>query len=224
MCRCNFDILWRALLIGGGFCMAQRIEGGELRWQQTEISTNAILGQTELAGVFRMRNEGAGNVRVTKVSSSCACSKMVAPTNALAPGAWGEVRAVYDLRGRSGELPKLIAVETDEPGGVPYILHFTVRIPPWMVLDTREVKWARDDTAASKVIGMRLADGVPRLSVRAESSSPRVRVELMPVGEREFRLDVRPDLSMRPLGASILLTGEGALSNSVAEVCRVMVK
>jgi hypothetical protein len=203
---------------------AMLAEGNDLRWEETEVVVDAGLGQTEVERAFRMQNRGEGDIRVTKVSVSCSCTRVSASTNAVAPEAWGEVRATFDLRGRSGEQSKTIAVETDEAGGVPYLLRFVVRIPAWLVLDSREVTWAPGETTPLKSLRMRLAEGVPRLSVRAESSNPRIGVQLEVVGEREFRLDVRPDLSRRPLGGSVLLTGEGAGQNPVAEVCKVMVQ
>jgi len=122
--------------------VAMVAEGNDLRWEETEVVVDARLGQTEVERVFRMCNEGDKEVRVTKVSVSCSCTRVSASTNAVAPGAWGEVRAIFDLRGRSGEQSKTIAVETDVVGGVPYLLRFVVRIPAWLVLDSREVTLA----------------------------------------------------------------------------------
>ena len=175
--------------------VAMVAEGNDLRWEETEVVVDARLGQTEVERVFRMCNEGDKEVRVTKVSVSCSCTRVSASTNAVAPGAWGEVRAIFDLRGRSGEQSKTIAVETDVVGWVPYLLRFVVRIPAWLVLDSREVMWAPGETTPLKSLRMRLADGVAPMSLRAESSNPRIDARIEPVGEREFRLDVRPDLS-----------------------------
>ena len=69
---------------------------------------------------FRFTNAGDAPLRLTEVHAACGCTTPDWTSEAVAPGASGEVRVVYDPAGRPGDFEKTVSVVADgaEPSAV----------------------------------------------------------------------------------------------------------
>lgn len=71
---------------------------------------------------FRFRNTGTKPLVVEHVSASCGCTTPEKPEKPILPGQTGEIKVVFDSKGRSGKQEKHISVNANVQNGFPDML------------------------------------------------------------------------------------------------------
>jgi mono/diheme cytochrome c family protein len=87
-----------------------------LKWEGDRKETTVTNGTVEAYFSFTVTNISTTNVVVTAANGSCMCTVAKLPDLpwTIAPGAGGEIKAVMNLVGKSGQVPKVISVVTDK--------------------------------------------------------------------------------------------------------------
>ena len=75
---------------------------------------------------FRFRNTGATPLVIGQIRPSCGCTIAEQPKAPIAPGAEGQIRAVFNSQGRSGVNHKTLFVTANTKGTQNYSLQFSV--------------------------------------------------------------------------------------------------
>jgi hypothetical protein len=98
-----------ALFLLAGAAEAQ----GVLTFEAAEYDFGTVTEGDQPTYTFMFTNTGDQPVTLARVQPSCGCTTPSYTTDAVAPGAQGEIVVAYDSRGRPGEFHKSIAVEAD---------------------------------------------------------------------------------------------------------------
>ena len=77
---------------------------------------------------FRFRNSGATPLVIGQVRPSCGCTIAEQPKAPIAPGAEGQIRAVFNSQGHSGVNHKTLFVTTNTKGTQNFSLQFVVQV------------------------------------------------------------------------------------------------
>ena len=77
---------------------------------------------------FRFRNTGATPLVIGQIRPSCGCTIAEQPKAPIAPGAEGQIRAVFNSQGRSGVNHKTLFVTANTRGTQNYSLQFVVEV------------------------------------------------------------------------------------------------
>jgi Protein of unknown function (DUF1573) len=77
---------------------------------------------------FRFRNSGSTPLVIGQVRPSCGCTIAEQPKAPIAPGAEGQIRAVFNSQGRSGVNHKTLFVTANTRGTQNYSLQFVVEV------------------------------------------------------------------------------------------------
>jgi hypothetical protein len=131
-----------------------------LVWSTTRIEQRAEIGQERTEVVFPFRNSAAKSVKITAVESSCGCTTARVAKAEYAPGATGEIRAIFEFGDRSGSQQKVLTVHTDDADVATHLV-LRVDIPEAIAFDQTVLQWERGEAATPKTIFARVpASGV----------------------------------------------------------------
>ncbi len=100
-------------------------EYGSLKAEKTETAVAQIVfdslshdfGQIregeQVGWYFKFHNAGESDLIITNVSATCGCTVPGYDTKPVPPGAEGNIKVIFDSKGRSGKQQKTITVETN---------------------------------------------------------------------------------------------------------------
>lgn len=74
-----------------------------------------IIQDSVVTTYFVITNEGAGLLKIKKVSASCGCTAAVSEKNELKRGESTELKVTFDSKGKSGKQAKSVYIETNDP-------------------------------------------------------------------------------------------------------------
>ncbi len=85
-----------------------------LAWDADSKNFDAKPGELTARFIFYATNTSPDTVVVTNLQRSCGCTEATMPAHpwTLAPGATGPIRATIDLRGKAGNISKLLTVQS----------------------------------------------------------------------------------------------------------------
>lgn len=90
-------------------------EGPKISVEKTELHFGEIFQGEKVEYVFPFRNSGTAPLLIERVRSSCGCTAALVSSSELAPGAGGEVRAVFDSARFAGEVQKSVYLYSNDP-------------------------------------------------------------------------------------------------------------
>jgi hypothetical protein len=152
--------------------------------------------------VFRLRNTGAGALRVDHVKGTCACTVGVATGEPILPGdeAWVTVR--LDTTRLAGRTTKAVAVYTNDPASPTVGVTLTGEVLTDLVVTPPVVYFGRVRRGGTTRREVTLVPGRRNgtaAAVTVDSPDPHVRASLAPADGGGQRLSVELDADM-PLG------------------------
>lgn len=116
------------LIIGGNVVMAQpgkldlqSTGESKITFEKTAHDFGKITEGTQATVVFKFKNTGNAPLILTNVEASCGCTVPTWSSQPIPPGASGEIKAVFDSKGRPGNFNKTITVKHNAPGKTDYL-------------------------------------------------------------------------------------------------------
>lgn len=191
--------------------------GPKLVSDVNEVNFGEVFQGEKVEKIFPFRNAGDAPLLIERVKSSCGCTAALVSSSELAPGAAGELRAVFDSARFSGEVQKSVYLYSNDPARpmVQFSLRGTIRqeltvVPP--LADLGEVK-----AGASKELRLVLTnqgkEAIPLFGV--DVLAPDLTAELtaatiLPGESVELRLKSAPGAERKRLNGYLLVkTGSG---------------
>ena len=89
--------------------------GGKLECKAPDYDFGSVDNTREMEHEYVLRNSGTAAVTIRRVTASCGCTATTVSTNVITPGMEARVKAVLNLRGRTGRQEKSIQVESNDP-------------------------------------------------------------------------------------------------------------
>lgn len=177
------------LLLSAPLCAAS------LQFETHKIGLKAPVEASETVAHFRFTNNGEAPVRIRETRSSCGCTTIKPTQETYAPGAQGEITAVFDHGTRKGKQHKSIYLVTEEPGEQVYTLSLDVEIPVALEIRPIILFWKADETAAKTadirispefdvvIKGVRNLNPTWQVTLRATDNEGHHRLTVAPVGD-----------------------------------------
>ncbi len=128
----------------------------KLAFEQTEITSEAELGDTHYTATYRYKNLGEQPVQLRNAQANCGCTVPEFSKEPIPPGQSGELTAVFEFGDRLGDQKKTILITTDEPQT--YLLQLNVFIPRPVTLNPRVQRWSLSGDDSKKVFTLTPAD------------------------------------------------------------------
>ena len=100
-----------------------------IQWLDSASRNYGTIAEGQQLNVsFRFRNTGATPLVIGQIRPSCGCTIAEQPKAPIAPGAEGQIRAVFNSQGRSGVNHKTLFVTANTRGTQNYSLQFVVEV------------------------------------------------------------------------------------------------
>jgi hypothetical protein len=88
-------------------------QGPVIRFYTTEYDFGRVYEGEKVGWYFKFKNLGNKNLVLTNVEASCGCTTPAYSNEPVTPGLEGEIKVVFDTKGRVGKQYKTITVETN---------------------------------------------------------------------------------------------------------------
>ncbi|MCB9245070.1 MAG: DUF1573 domain-containing protein [Flavobacteriales bacterium] len=96
-------------------------DGAKIQFEKTQHDFGTIKEGTQATVSFMFTNTGSTPLVLNSVQASCGCTTPKWTKEPIAPGATGEVTAIYNSKGRPGNFTKTITVKHNGEGAVEYL-------------------------------------------------------------------------------------------------------
>ena len=180
----------------------------ELKWDQTSIELHPTTADKQAIGHFKYQNSGSKPVRFKSVRTSCGCTAAQSQKEEVPPGEKGEITATFNIGERTGTQVKTVTVETDDPEHATTVLTLKAVIPQQLEITPTFVFWGQGEAPKPKTIVVRAAKDFPVKHLRVTSSSPDFQAKVEETGSGQFKIDVQPQDTKRPIASTLTIQSE----------------
>lgn len=185
-------------------CLASASQA-QLTWEKTELELKPALGEATAIGAFKYENKSGKPIQIKAVRTSCGCTTTALQKNDVAPGEKGEITATFKIGDRTGLQVKTVTVETDDPKQPVTVLTLKAMIAQFLEIQPTFVFWQTGEAAKAKTIVAKAGKGVSIKNIEVLSSSPEFTTKVEPGSAGEFKINVQPRDTARPLTATLTI-------------------
>ncbi len=164
----------------------------DLQWDKPIQSFRFTPDTKEVEAHFTFKNTGKTTVIVKNIKVSCGCTVTKLEKKIYGPGEGGDLVATYAFHGETGEMRKLVFVNTDDKPDQPQTLDIRVSVHEPFDIKPVLVYWRVGDPAEPKSATL-TAESFPVHIKSVSSSNPRITATLQTVklGE-EYNVAIKP--------------------------------
>lgn len=189
------------------FCLTAR---AELKWEQTAVELHPARGDKQAIGHFKYQNPGKTPVRFKSVRTSCGCTAAQTQKDEVPAGGSGEITATFNIGDRTGTQVKTVTVETEDPTNAKTVLTLKAVIPQELEISPTFVFWKQGEKPDPKTITVRAGKDFSVKHIKVTSSSPDFQTKVEEAGEGQFKIDVAPKETNRPIASTLTIQSENS--------------
>jgi hypothetical protein len=182
----------------------------ELKWEQTTIELHPARGDKQAVGHFKYQNVGKTPVHFKSVHASCGCTTAQTQKDEVPPGEKGEITATFNIGDRTGTQVKTVTVETDDSANQKTVLTLRAIIPQELEVSPTFVFWKQGDKPDPKTISVRAGKDFEVKHIKVTSTSPDFQTKVAETGSGEFKIDVAPKETSRPIASTLTIQAENS--------------
>jgi hypothetical protein len=112
-------------------------EPANMVFEALEHDFGTISDEGKAEYVFKFTNKGVGTLRITSTKGSCACTVPALDKKEYAPGEGGEIRVVFDPKGKNGEQHQQVTVNTNDAETPVIVLQIAAHVFPEVLVKPR---------------------------------------------------------------------------------------
>lgn len=143
--------LSKLLLLTGFFALSPFCEAG-LQFEKKQYDVTSGIHDMKMTFEFPFVNKSTESVKITKVETSCSCltARLPEDRTTYSVGESGKILLDIDLGAFGGKVEKDATVITSEGERIP--LKLTVKVPEFVKMEPRTLKWIVGEAPATKSI------------------------------------------------------------------------
>jgi Protein of unknown function (DUF1573) len=196
-----------ALTLSFIFCLTAR---AELKWEQTTVELRPARGDKQAIGHFKYENVGKMPVHFKSVHASCGCTAAQTQKDQVGPGEKGEITATFNIGDRTGTQVKTVTVETDEAPNRKTVLTIRAIIPQELEISPTFVFWKQGEKPDPKTITVRAGKDFTVKHIKVTSTNPDFQTKVEETGEGQFKINVAPKETSRPIASTLTIQSENS--------------
>ena len=177
----------------------------ELKWEQTQLELHPGVGDKVAVGHFKYKNTGNTPIHIKSVHSSCGCTTAQTQKDQVGPGDNGEITATFNIGDRTGTQVKNVTVETDDPAHTSTVLILRAVIPQMLEVQPPLVYWQGGEAPKAKTVSVTAGKDFPVKEIKVTPVSTDFQVKVNKVGEGQFKIEVQPRDTARPISATFAI-------------------
>ncbi|HEU0209160.1 MAG TPA: DUF1573 domain-containing protein [Candidatus Udaeobacter sp.] len=186
-------------------CLSAR---AELKWDQTSVELHPAATDKQAVGHFKYQNTGKTPVHFKSVHPSCGCTTAQTQKEIVQAGEKGEITATFNIGDRTGTQVKTVTVETDEAANQKTVLTLKAIIPQQLEINPTFVFWKQGDKPDPKQISVKVGKDFTVKHIKVTSSSPDFQAKVEDTGKGEFKIDVTPQDTNKPVASMLTIQSE----------------
>jgi Protein of unknown function (DUF1573) len=180
----------------------------DLKWEQTAIELHPAATDKQAVGHFKYQNTGKTPVHFKSVHASCGCTTAQTQKDVVEPGGKGEITATFNIGDRTGTQIKTVTVETDEAPNQRTVLTLKAVIPQQLEVSPTFVFWKQGDKPDPKQISVKVGKDFTVKHIKVTSSTPNFKTKVEDAGKGEFKIDVTPQDTSKPVASMLTIQAE----------------
>src|SRR5437867_1135899 len=184
--------------------------GAELKWEQTSVDLQPKFDDKQAVAHFKYENVGSTPVHFKSVHASCGCTAAQTQKDQVAPGEKGEVTATFNIGDRTGTQAKRVKVKTEKAANKKTVLTSKAIIPQELEIAPTFVFWKQGEKAEPKSITVHAGKDFSVKHIKVTSSSPDFQTKVEETGEGQFKVDVQPSETNRPIASTLTIQAENS--------------
>jgi hypothetical protein len=188
-------------------CLSAR---ADLKWEQTAVELHPATTDKQAVGHFKYQNTGKTPVHFKSVHASCGCTTAQTQKDVVQPGEKGEITATFNIGDRTGTQIKTVTVETDEAPNKRTVLTLKAVIPQQLEISPTFVFWKQGDKPDPKQISVKVGKDFTVKHIKVTASSPNFQTKVEDTGKGEFKIDVTPQDTKKPVASMLTIQPEGS--------------
>lgn len=186
-------------------CLGAR---AELKWEQTSVELHPAPTDKQAVGHFKYQNVGKTPVHFKSVKASCGCTTAQTQKEEVPPGDKGEITATFNIGDRTGTQVKTVTVETDEATNQRTVLTLKADIPQQLEITPNFVFWKQGDKPDPKTINVKVGKDFTVKHIKVTSSTPNFEAKVAEAGNGQFKIDVKPQDTSKPVASMLTIQPE----------------
>ncbi len=180
----------------------------ELKWDQTAVELHPAPADKQAIGHFKYQNTGKTPIHFKSVHASCGCTTAQTQKDIVQPGEKGEITATFNIGDRTGTQVKTVTVETDEATNQKTVLTLKAEIPQQLEIKPNFVFWKQGDKPDTKTIDVKVGKEFTVKHIKVTSSSPDFHTKVEDAGKGQFKIDVKPQDTSKPIASMLTIQPE----------------
>lgn len=184
----------------------------QLKWEKSALDFTPSVNDTNVLAHFKFKNEGAYDVVIGDLQTSCGCTTANLDKKIYRPGESGEVLANFTIGNHHGKESKSIAVQTNDRKSPVYVLTMNITIPEPITVEPNTISWDFDEKLVPKTYRITFAKDFHFKSIRFHPLAENLdfNFELKTVKEgQEYAVEVTPKLQKMTSAAKTIVINMG---------------
>ena len=182
------------------FLIITHLAYAELSFDKYIIEDSVSSAVSEYAFAFNLKNTGGNTIKITDISSSCACTVASLEKKSYAPNESGILKGVFRIGGKVGTQENEILLQTDNLGQSKIKLMLRVHIEKLLEAKPSLLFWRKSGDPAEKLATVKLGDlaDVKIVSIESDNESFSAKHEPSKDSPKQFILKVSPKSTNEP--------------------------
>ena len=169
-------------------------------FEEMKYDFGEAMGVEKVEHIYKFRNDGPGELRVDKVTTTCGCTAAVSEPKVIPPGGKGEVKATFTVAGRQGKQTKHIYVFSNDPLAPKMCLTLEGTIIPPLAVEPPNVMLQDKKSESSRTV--RISQTLPEEltieepTTRLNMVTAKLRTDPPENGKKRYTIEItlKPDL------------------------------
>lgn len=143
-------------LLGAVSASAQSslFEGPLIRFKERQVHFGDVKQASQVKHRFEFTNEGTEPLLIEKVEASCGCTAAAPSDSLIQPGASSGVDVTFSTRDFEGEVSKVVAVYTNDPGEPRIDLLITANVIPLIYVEKDWIDFGQVQSGSRPQVGI----------------------------------------------------------------------
>ncbi len=153
-----------------------KIDMPDIFFEEADFDFGDVYSGSKVEHTFRFKNNGKGELKITKAKSSCGCTAAIISSKNIPENEYGEVKVTFNTQSRSGKAKKRVTVYSNDPDTPKYKLSIFGNILEEVVVNPKRVDFSRVafEKGATKEISVTSGTDLKLKIEKVESSNQSV--------------------------------------------------
>jgi hypothetical protein len=169
-------------------------------FEELKYDFGEAMGVEKVEHIYKFRNDGPGQLKVDKVSTTCGCTAALISSKEIPPGGKGEIKTTFTVGGRQGKQTKHIYVYSNDPTEPKACLVLEGTIIPPLAVEPPSLILQDNKTESSRTV--RILQTMPEEltleepTTRLNMVTAKLRSDLPENGKKRYAVEItlKPDL------------------------------